>query len=258
MRLRATFLPFAFLLLTSRVPARGTLLNTATVIAGALLGRALGRRLPDRFRETAMDGIALGTLLIGAQMALGTRSVLLVLGAVLIGGLAGEWLRIEDRLAAFGDRVERLVSHGAGSKEAAGDFSRGFVTTSILFCVGPVTLMGCLQDGLHGDIRLLAIKSVLDGFSALAFASALGWGVLFSAGTVFVVQGGLTLSARALSGALTPAMSAEMFATGGVMMLGLGIQLLGLKSIRVANLLPGLIVAPMLVAAVAAVGGVRR
>ena len=95
-------------------------------------------------------------------------------------------------------------------------------------------------------------------FSALAFASALGWGVLFSAGTVFVVQGGLTLSARALSGALTPAMSAEMFATGGVMMLGLGIQLLGLKSIRVANLLPGLIVAPMLVAAVAAVGGVRR
>src|SRR5207244_12747289 len=98
-------------------------------------------------------------------------------------------------------------------EETGGDFSLGFVNTSILFGVGPVTLMGCLQDGLHGDIRLLAVKSVLDGFSAMAFASALGWGVLFSAGTVLVVQGALTLSARALSGALTPAMSAEMFAT---------------------------------------------
>jgi uncharacterized membrane protein YqgA involved in biofilm formation len=109
--------------------------------------------------------------------------------------------------------------------------------------------MGCLQDGLYGDIRLLAVKSVLDGFSALAFASALGWGVLFSAGTVLIVQGVLTLSARVLSEALTPAMSAELFATGGVMMLGLGFTLLGLKSIRVANFLPGLIVAPLLVAA---------
>ena len=245
-------LPIACLLLTSRVPARGTLLNTATVITGALLGRALRQRLPDRFRETAMDGIALLTLLIGAQMALGTRNVLFVLGSVLIGGLMGEWLRIEERLGALGNRLERLIVGKAAGKGALGDFSRGFVTTSILFCVGPVTLMGCLQDGLHGDIRLLAIKSVLDGFSALAFASALGWGVLCSAGTVFVVQGSLTLSARALNGALTPAMSAELFATGGVMMLGLGIQLLGLKPIRVANFLPGLLVAPLLVAAVEA------
>lgn len=244
---------WALVLATSRVPARGTLLNTATVIAGALLGRAFGRRLPDRFRETAMDGIALLTLLIGVQMALGTRNVLFVLGAVLIGGLAGEWLRIEERLGNLGNRVERLVGGKARSEGAVGDFSRGFVTTSILFCVGPVTLMGCLQDGLHGDIRLLAIKSVLDGFSALAFASALGWGVLFSAGTVFVVQGAFTLSARALSGALTAAMSAELFATGGVMMLGLGVQLLGLKPIRVANFLPGLLVAPLLVAAVEAI-----
>jgi uncharacterized protein len=245
-------LPIACLLLIARVPARGTLLNTAMVITGALLGRALGQRLPERFRETAMDGIALLTLLIGAQMALGTRNVLFVLGAVLIGGLMGEWLRIEERLGALGNRLERLIVGKAGGKGALGDFSRGFVTTSILFCVGPVTLMGCLQDGLHGDIRLLAIKSVLDGFSALAFAAALGWGVLCSAGTVFVVQGGLTLSARALNGALTPAMSAELFATGGVMMLGLGIQLLGLKPIRVANFLPGLLVAPVLVAAVEA------
>jgi uncharacterized membrane protein YqgA involved in biofilm formation len=229
----------------------GTLLNTATVIVGALLGRAIGSRLPARLRETAMDGIALLTLLIGAQMALGTRHVLYVLGAVLIGGLLGEGLRIEDHLEAFGDWLERRV--GGDSSEGGSNFSRGFVTTSILFCVGPVTLMGCIQDGLRGDYNLLAIKSVLDGFSALAFASALGWGVLFSAGTVLVVQGALTLGARTLSGSLTPAMSAELFATGGVMMLGLGIRLLGLKPVRVANFLPGLIVAPVLVAAFEAI-----
>ncbi len=249
----ALTLPAAALqFLAARLPARGTLLNTATVIAGALLGRAVGSRLPDRFRHTAMDGIALMALVIGAQMALGTRNPLFVLGAVLIGGLTGEWLQIEDRLKQCGDRLEQWVGGKAGRDGAGSDFSRGFVTTSILFCVGPMTLMGCLNDGLAGDMKLLAIKSVLDGFSALAFASALGWGVLFSAGTVFVVQGGLTLSAHALNGVLTPAMSAELFATGGVMMLGLGIQLLDLKPIRVANFLPGLIIAPLLVALVEA------
>jgi uncharacterized membrane protein YqgA involved in biofilm formation len=226
----------------------GTLLNTATVIVGALLGRAVGSRFPERLRETAIDGIGLLVLLIGAEMALGTRHVLYVMGAVLIGGLLGEGLRIEDHLEAFGDWLERRV--GVDDAGEGSDFSRGFVTTSILFCVGPVTLMGCIQDGLHGDYNLLAVKSVLDGISALAFASALGWGVLFSAGTVLVVQGALTLGARTLSGVLTPAMDAELFATGGVILLGLGIRLLGLKPVRVANFLPGLVVAPLLVSVV--------
>jgi uncharacterized membrane protein YqgA involved in biofilm formation len=201
----------------------------------------------------AIDGIALIVLLIGIQMGLRTRNVLYVMGAILLGGLAGEGLQIEGRLAALGRLLERRLGGHRGSKPGTGEaFSRGFVTTSILFCVGPVTLLGCLQDGLTGDIRLLAIKSVLDGFSAIAFASALGWGVLCSAGTVLVVQGGLTFSAHALNGALTPAMTAELFATGGVMMLGLGIQLLELKPIRVANLLPALLLAPALVAMVEA------
>lgn len=240
-------------LFLSHIPARGTLLNTATVIVGALLGRALGRRLPERLRETAMDGIALLTLLIGVKMGLGSQNVLYVLGAVMLGGLLGEALRLEDRIGALGDQLERRVMRRGRQQNAAGDFSRGFVTTSILFCVGPVTLIGCMNDGLNGDIQLLAVKSVLDGFSAIAFASALGWGVLFSAGTVLVVQGALTLGARSLSGVLTPAMSAELFATGGVMMLGLGFRLLGLKPIRVANFLPGLLVAPLLVALVQAI-----
>jgi uncharacterized protein len=239
----------------------GTLLNTATVVVGALLGKAIGDRLPPRLRETAIDAIGLMTLALGMQMALGSRNGVIVLGALLLGGLTGEALRIEDRLNALGDWVERRVS-GDGETEVSparpvGDFSRGFVTTSILFCVGPITLLGCLNDGLRGDIRLLAIKSTLDGFSALAFASALGWGVLCSAGTVLVLQSLLTYSAGVLNAWLTEPMRAELFATGGVMMLGLGLRLLDLKPIRVANFLPGLLYAPLLVALAHAIASRR-
>jgi len=234
----------------------GTLLNTATVVVGALLGKAIGDRLPPRLRETAMHAIGLMTLALGMQMALGSRNGVVVLGALLLGGLTGELLRIEDRLTALGDWVERRVERG-GKPESRGNFSRGFVTTSILFCVGPMTLLGCMNDGLRGDIRLLAIKSTLDGFSALAFASALGWGVLCSAGTVLVLQSLLTFSAGVLNAWLTEPMRAELFATGGVMMLGLGLRLLDLKPIRVANFLPGLLYAPLLVALAQAIGRVR-
>jgi len=234
----------------------GTLLNTATVVVGALLGKAIGDRLPPRLRETAMHAIGLMTLALGMQMALGSRNGVVVLGALLLGGLTGELLRIEDRLTALGDWVERRVERG-GKPESRGNFSRGFVTTSILFCVGPMTLLGCMNDGLRGDIRLLAIKSTLDGFSALAFASALGWGVLCSAGTVLVLQSLLTFSAGVLNAWLTEPMRAELFATGGVMMLGLGLRLLDLKPIRVANFLPGLLYAPLLVALAQAIASRR-
>lgn len=234
----------------------GTLLNTATVVVGALLGKAIGDRLPPRLRETAMHAIGLMTLALGMQMALGSRNGVVVLGALLLGGLTGEALRIEDRLNALGDWVERRVERG-GKPESRGNFSRGFVTTSILFCVGPMTLLGCMNDGLRGDIRLLAIKSTLDGFSALAFASTLGWGVLCSAGTVLVLQSLLTFSAGVLNAWLTEPMRAELFATGGVMMLGLGLRLLDLKPIRVANFLPGLLYAPLLVALAQAIAGRR-
>jgi uncharacterized membrane protein YqgA involved in biofilm formation len=227
----------------------GTVINVGTVVAGAVAGKLIGDRLTPRMRETVMHVIALMTLVIGAGMSLKSQNPLVLLGSLVLGALTGETLRIESAIHRLGEVAEQRLGGKAGPRETPGDFARGFVTTSILFCVGPMTLLGCLQDGLHGDYELLAIKSLLDGISAIAFASALGWGVLLSAGTVLIVQGGLTLGARALSPLVDDAaMQAELFAAGGVMMLGLGFRLLELKQIRVANLLPALLYAPLLVA----------
>lgn len=222
----------------------GTVINVVTVVAGSVAGRAIGDRLPDRIRETVMHVIALVTLVLGIGMVGKSQNTLVLLLALILGGVTGELLRIEDGIRRLGEWAE----HRLTGKREGGDFVRGFVTTSILFCVGPMTLLGCLQDGLTGDYRLLAVKATLDGISSLAFASALGSGVLLSAGTVLVVQGTLTLGARSLQGALTdPALQAEIFAAGGVMMLALGLRLLELKPIRVGNLLPALLYAPLLV-----------
>jgi uncharacterized membrane protein YqgA involved in biofilm formation len=222
----------------------GTLLNVATVVAGSLAGKAVGARLPERVRETVMHVIALVTLVIGADMALKGRLPLVLLGSLVLGAITGELLRIEagiERLGAYAER--RLAGASTG-----GDFARGFVTTSILFCVGPMTLLGCFNDGLRHDYSLLAVKATLDGISSIAFASVLGWGVLLSAVTVLVVQGSLTLGAQALEPVLRDeAMRAEVFAAGGVMMVALGFRLLELKPIRVGNLLPALVYAPLLV-----------
>lgn len=221
----------------------GTLINVATVTAGAVAGRAIGARLPDAMRETVMHVIGLMTLVIGVGMSLKSQAPLVLLGSLVLGAVTGEALRIEEAINRFGAAAERRLTGQAGG----GDFARGFVTTSILFCVGPVTLLGCLNDGLRGDYSLLAVKATLDGVSAVAFASALGWGVLLSAGTVLVVQGGLTLAARHVAPLLAgAALQNELFAVGGVMMLGLGIRLLELRAIRVANLLPALVYAPLL------------
>jgi len=216
------------------------------VLAGAVVGRAVGSRLPERQRETVMHVVALVTLVLGIGMVGKTSEPLVLLLALVFGGILGELLRIEDGIQALGVAAERRLTR-TGEGGESGDFVRGFVTTSILFCVGPVTILGCLQDGLTGDYRLLAVKATLDGISALAFASALGWGVALSAVTVLVVQGAVTLGARALEPLLRDqAMQNELFAVGGVMMLALGLSLLEVKRIRVANLLPALFLAPLL------------
>ncbi|HEU4753724.1 MAG TPA: DUF554 domain-containing protein [Armatimonadota bacterium] len=227
----------------------GTLINVGTVVAGAVTGKLIGDRLPPRLRETVMHVIALMTLVLGAGMSLKSQNALILLGALILGGITGELLRIEEGINRLGAWAEARLAEQTAPSSTTGDFSRGFVTTSILFCVGPLTLLGCLRDGLQGDYQLLAMKAMLDGISALAFASVLGWGVLLSAGTVLVVQGALTLAARGLSPLIgDQPMQAELFAAGGVMMLGLGFRLLELRQIRVANLLPALIYAPLLVA----------
>jgi uncharacterized protein len=221
----------------------GTAINVVAVLVGGGIGMLVGARLPAGIRETAMQAIGIITLLVGASSFLAFDNPLLPLVSVILGLVVGELCRIDERLKRFGDALERRFSSGESL------VSRAFVTTSLLFCVGSLTVIGSLQDGLRGDYSLLALKSVLDFIAALTFASVLGWGVLLSAGTVLVVQGSLTLGARFIEPVVTEPMIAAVTATGGVLIFGLGLLLLELKEIRVANMLPALVVAPLLVAA---------
>jgi uncharacterized membrane protein YqgA involved in biofilm formation len=168
--------------------------------------------------------------------------VLIVMGSILVGGIIGELVGIERGLDRLGEMLKERFGRGQAR------FTEGFVVASLVFCVGPLTILGSIQDGLTGDYQLLAVKSLLDGFAALAFASALGWGVGFSVLVILVYQGGLTLGASFLAGAFSEAMIAAMSATGGVLILGIGLRLLELRRVRVANLLPALVLAPAAVA----------
>ncbi len=231
----------------------GTLLNIVTVLIGGGLGVVFGARLPERVRQTVMNGLGLFTLALGLQMTLKSENMLIVLGSVLLGGMVGEWWRIDDRLNQLGAWLE--AKSGSRGESGSNRFIKGFVTASLVFCVGPMTILGSIQDGLTGKFELLALKSVLDGFAALAFASSLGVGVLFSALTIGVLQGTLTLLAAQAQTVLTPPVIAEMTATGGVLIMGIGFSsLLELKPIRVGNFLPALLAAPAIVLLLQAFG----
>ena len=224
----------------------GTLLNIATVLLGGLIGLLFGARIPDPLKSTVISGMGLFTAAMGVQMFLNTENPLIVLGALLIGTLLGEWWRIEDGLQNLGKFLEQRFSKEG--EDGSNKFVRGFLTASLLFCVGPMTILGSIQDGLKGDYNLLAVKSGLDGFAALAFASTLGVGVMFSTIIIIVYQGGISLLAAQLDAIVTPAMMNELTATGGVILLGLAISsLLEIKKIRVGNMLPGLAIAPLIV-----------
>lgn len=223
----------------------GTLLNVVTVLVGGALGLLFGARLPERLKSTVVSGLGLFTAAIGIQMFLKTENPLIVLGALLAGALLGEWWKIEDGLERLGGWLESRFASGGGSSNR---FVHGFMTASLLFCVGPMTILGAIQDGLTGDYNLLAVKSVLDGFAALAFASTLGMGVLFSALVILAYQGGISLLAAQLNAIVTPPMINEMTAAGGVILLGLAISsLLEVKKIRTGNFLPALAIAPLIV-----------
>ena len=242
----------------------GTLLYIATVLAGGTLGLIFGSRLPDRVHKTVIAGLGLFTLAYGVYNFLKTQNPLIVLGSLLIGALLGEWWKIEEGLQNIGKWLEsRFQSKHANGQEndpngsiaPSKDFVRGFLTASLVFCVGPMTILGSIQDGLKGDYSLLAIKSVLDGFAALAFASTLGVGVLFSVIVILFFQGGISLLAAQLSTVVTPAMMSEMTAVGGVLLLGIAISsLLEIKPIRIGNFLPSLAIAPLIVAILAILG----
>lgn len=224
----------------------GTFLNIATVIIGGVIGLIFGARIPDRLKATVISGMGLFVAAMGLQMFLNTENPLIVLGSLLIGTLLGEWWRIEDGLHNLGKWLEQRFSRE--EDDESNKFVRGFLTASLLFCVGPLTILGSIQDGLTGDYNLLAVKSVLDGFASLAFASTLGVGVLFSTIIILVYQGGISLLAGQLDAIVTPAMMNELTATGGVILLGLAISsLLEIKKISVGNMLPALAVAPLVV-----------
>ena len=240
----------------------GTLLNVATVLLGSGLGVLLGGRLPARTRQTVTDALGLVTLVIGGlnvaeglgsadyRAAVGDDAgLLVVLGALLVGGIAGSLLRLEDRLESSGGWLQTRLARGAQGGRAR--FVEGYVTASLVFCIGPLTVLGSLSDGLGRGIEQLALKSTLDGFAALAFAASLGWGVAASALSVLVVQGTLTVLAVLLGDLLPAAELAAVTATGGVLLLGVGLRLLAVKAVAVGDLLPALVAAPALAALVA-------
>jgi uncharacterized membrane protein YqgA involved in biofilm formation len=236
----------------------GTLINVVAVVVGGTAGTVLGARLPERIRETIMHGLGLVVLAIGIQLSFKTANILIVLGSLLVGGIAGELLRIEERINSVGRWLERKTTRNNRASEqppgtahsGATRFSRAFLTASLVFCVGPMAIVGSFNDGMRGDYTILAIKSALDLFAALAFASTMGPGVIAAALSVGVYQGALTLGAGWASVVLSDPMIAEMTATGGVLMLAIGLALLELKQIRTGNLLPAILVAPLIVALV--------
>ena len=222
----------------------GTLLNAATVLIGGLLGTALGDRLPAGLRENVVRGVGLFTLAMGVKFAIETSNLLFMLGAMVLGGVVGSLVGVDARLNQLGASLQHRFTRGATSTVA-----EAFVTAAIVFCVGPLTFLGSIQNGLTGDASLLTVKSVLDGFTAVALAATLGWGVLLTIPLILVYQGGLALGASLFVGLLTDLQLREMSAVGGLLIIGVGLKLLAIRDVKVADFLPAIIVSPVVVAA---------
>lgn len=232
----------------------GTLINLVAIVAGTGVGLAVGPRIPERIRTTVLQTVGLVVVVIGVSQAAGSHNVVFPLVALVIGAIVGELLRLEDRLDDLGERIRARVERRAARAEALdldtppSTFVEGFVAATLLYGVGPLAILGSIDDGLRGDPQLLIVKAALDGLISIVFASTLGWGVGFSALPILVYQGTLTLLAGAADRVLTTRMVIEMTAAGGVMVMGIGVRLLDLRQIRVASLLPALVLAPVGVA----------
>ena len=240
----------------------GTLINVVAILVGATIGVRVGHRVPERTRTTVTDALGLVTLVIGGLNVVALRdqsfvdtvgggaTLLIVLGALLIGGILGSLLQLEKRLEDVGGWLQARFTSGDSGRAR---FVEGFVDSSLIFCIGPLAVLGALSDGLGQGIDELALKATLDGFASIAFAASLGWGVAASALSVGVWQGLLTILAVFLGDVMSEPMLSALTATGGVLLIGVGIRLLNLKSVPVGDMLPALIVAPLLTVAVAAV-----
>jgi uncharacterized protein len=238
----------------------GTFINVVAILVGSGLGLVLGSRLSAYLKQTVVSGLGIFVLALGISMFLKTQNSLVVLGSLLVGAILGEWWRIEERMTGLGAWLEVRFNRGPAISDSQPislqserklnqeRFIRGFLTASLVYLVGPLAILGSIQNGLSGDYQLLAVKSVLDGFASLAFASSLGIGVAFSALPILIYQGAISLLASQVQAVTSQAMMTEMSATGGVILLAIAISsLLEIKKIRAGNFLPALIVAPLAV-----------
>ena len=226
----------------------GTFINAGTIIIGSLLGVLIGRRLSGNLRDTIVTGLGLFTFGYGLIAFLETLNPLVPLGGLLIGALLGEWWQIEEGLEKLGILLRTAVVRNNDDDQDQSRFVEGFVTASLVFVIGPIAILGSLQDGLTGDFEMLTIKAILDGFASIAFASTLGIGVAFSALSVLVYQGAISLLAGFFSQFFSTAMMTEMTAVGGLILMSIAISsLLAIKKIRTGSFLPALLVTPLIV-----------
>lgn len=215
----------------------GTIVNAIAIICGSLLGLLFRKGIAGRYKDIIMSGVGLAVILIGIKSALSSDALMVVIFSVIIGAVIGEFLRIEQRLEALGTYLERKIS--ARSSDT-GSFARGFVTASLVFCVGSMAIVGSLESGLTGNHQILFAKSILDGVTSIIFASVMGIGVLFSSVAVIAYQGAITMTAFLMKNLLVEATISQMTSVGGLLILAIGLNLLQITKIRIGNLLPGI------------------
>lgn len=214
----------------------GTIVNVVAIVVGALLGIAIKKGIKDDYKSTIMDGIGLAVLIIGIMGGIKSQNIILVIGSIVVGSILGEITGIENKLDNLGNSLQKRF----GGKDS--NFSKGFVTASLVYCVGAMAIVGSLESGILGNHETLFAKSILDGISAIIFASTLGIGVAFSAIPVFIYQGSITLLANSVKSLLTPEVINEMSAVGGILIMAIGINILGIKKIKVGNMLPAVFI----------------
>lgn len=233
----------------------GTVINAVAILIGGLVGLFFGKHIPTRLRETLVSALGLFTMAYGLFIFSQTRNILIPLASMVIGTIIGELLRLEEGLDGLGERLRKRFAANEVSTDGRSRFVDGFVSTSLLFCIGPMAILGSIQAGLTGNYQMLAIKSILDGLTAMAFASSLGAGVLFSAALVFIYQGAITIAAQAAGKGFEASVAEEMTAVGGVILAGIAISsMLGIKKIRTGSFLPALFVAVAIVLVLQALG----
>jgi uncharacterized membrane protein YqgA involved in biofilm formation len=221
----------------------GTLINTATVLIGGSIGLIIGDRIPERIRTIVVQVIGMVTLGLGLGDVLKTHNMVFPLVGMVLGGIVGELLAIERRLEGLGE----VIRHRFARNQEPGKFVNGFITATLLFCIGPLTILGAMQDATGETPQLYIIKGTLDGFMNVIFGAIYGVGAVFSALSVFVVQGSLTLGGSALDNLLNDRMRIELFSAGGFAVMAIGLNLMEIKTIRLGSLLPGLVITPVLV-----------